>query len=176
MAAVNGVVEKIKAFPQKLGKLKYPALILLLGLMLMLLPERTAKTPAEETQPAESEPSLAIEERRLETLLSKVQGAGTVEVMLSLKSGESVAYQTDTSLQTQNGEQESARQESTTVLRSAGSGSQQPLVRQVDGPVYLGAIILCQGADSPGVRLALVEAVSSITGLGADQITVVKMK
>lgn len=43
-------------------------------------------------------------------------------------------------------------------------------------PTYQGAIVVCQGADDPGVKLALVQAVASVTGLGTDQITVVKMR
>ena len=43
-------------------------------------------------------------------------------------------------------------------------------------PTYLGAVIVCQGGDSPTVKLAIVEAVSNATGLSADKITVLKMK
>ena len=40
----------------------------------------------------------------------------------------------------------------------------------------VGAIIVCQGGDSPTVRLNIVEAVSNVTGIGSDRITVLKMK
>ena len=50
------------------------------------------------------------------------------------------------------------------------------MVRTIVPPVYLGAIIVCQGGDSPAVRLAVVEAVSNVTGIGSDRITVEKMK
>ena len=36
-------------------------------------------------------------------------------------------------------------------------------------------VVLCQGADAPSVKLAIVEAVRCVTGLGADQISVQKM-
>jgi hypothetical protein len=42
--------------------------------------------------------------------------------------------------------------------------------------VYQGAVVLCQGAADAAVRLAVVEAVSKATGLGADKICVLKMK
>ena len=41
-------------------------------------------------------------------------------------------------------------------------------------PVYLGAVVVCQGAGSGGVRLAVTEAVAALTGLPADRITVVQ--
>jgi len=49
-------------------------------------------------------------------------------------------------------------------------------VQQVNPPTYLGAVIVCQGADSASVRLAIVSAVGSVTGLSTDKITVLKMK
>jgi stage III sporulation protein AG len=36
--------------------------------------------------------------------------------------------------------------------------------------------VICQGAADPAVRLAVVEAVADATGLGADRISVLKMK
>jgi len=142
----------------------------------MLLPGKPQKQVIPEATEAavEKENSLETTEERLSHLLSKIQGAGNVEVMLSLRTGEQIEYQTDTSQQTEEGGQQ--RQESSTVLYSSGSGTQSALVRQVEAPVYQGALVVCQGADDPAVKLAIVEAVSSITGLGSDQITVVKMK
>ena len=50
------------------------------------------------------------------------------------------------------------------------------LIKQVNPQKYLGAIVVCQGADSPSVRLAITQAVSRIIGLSADKICVLKMK
>ena len=50
------------------------------------------------------------------------------------------------------------------------------MVRQILSPEYLGAVVVCQGANDVQVRLAVVEAVSKVTGLGADKISVLKMK
>ena len=54
--------------------------------------------------------------------------------------------------------------------------SEKGLVRQINPPEYLGAVVLCQGADNAAVKLAIVEAVSKATGLSTDRITVLKMK
>ena len=173
------VWNKLTRLTQKLGKFKYPVLILLLGVLLLLLPRQKQQpaAPEETTAPVEAQSSLGVEETRLANLLSRIQGAGAVEVMLSLKSGEQVQYQTDTQRQTDSGgTEESLRQEDNTVLYATGSGSQSALVQQVTAPTYQGAIVVCQGADDPAVKLALVQAVASVTGLGADQITVVIMK
>lgn len=177
MVAMSALTERLSQLPKKLGKFKYPVLILLLGLILLLLPGKSQKPAAaamsDEPEQQESG-SLAITEERLSGLLSKVQGAGRVEVMLSLRTGEQTEYQMDTnSREEQEGPQQ---QENSTVLYNSGNGTQSALVRRVEAPVYQGAIVLCQGADNPSVKLAIVEAVASVTGLGTDQITVVKMK
>ena len=39
-----------------------------------------------------------------------------------------------------------------------------------------GAVVVCDGADAPSVRLYVTNAVMSYTGLGSDRISVVKMK
>ena len=105
------VWETLRRLPQRLGKFKYPVLILLLGVLLLLLPRPSGReAEPEATAPAVEERStLAVEETRLANLLSRIQGAGAVEVMLSLKSGEQIHYQTDTQLQTGGSTEESLR-------------------------------------------------------------------
>ncbi len=38
-----------------------------------------------------------------------------------------------------------------------------------------GAAVVCQGADSPSVRLEITRALGCYTGLGADKIVIIKM-
>lgn len=172
------ISEGISKLSSRFHKMKYPLLILLLGTFLMLLP---GKQNAEETQEpaasAESVDPVSDCEARLEEILSEIQGAGKVSVMLTVKSGERTIYQQDTDLDTdQSGSGESRRAQNSTVLISHGSGNEEAVVTQVVGPEYRGAVVVCGGADNARVKLAIVQAVSSVTGLGADQITVLKMK
>ena len=39
-----------------------------------------------------------------------------------------------------------------------------------------GCVVVCEGADSPEVRLEVTNAVAAYTGLGSDKISVMKMK
>lgn len=145
---------------QWLKKYRYVLLILFVGLIFMLLPEsaqEAADIPAvQPTQPEDME-------MRLEQILSRIQGAGEVAVMLTESAGEQIIYQSD------DGGAE-------TVLITTADRSEQGLIRSREPPEYMGAIIVCTGADSAAVRLALVEAVANVTGLGTDRITVLKMK
>ena len=147
------------------AKYKYPILVLLVGLGLLLLPDREA-SPAPMPQETVSEVSL---ERRLEELLSQVQGAGQVRVLLTEDTGRETVYQTDI-----QSDSDSHRSEDT-VLVEDSSRHETGLVRRTMEPRYRGAVILCQGADIPGVKLAIVEAVRCVTGLGADEISVQKL-
>ena len=61
-------------------------------------------------------------------------------------------------------------------MLASGSGGEGPLTREVTYTVYQGAVVACQGADSAQVRLEIVRAVASLTGLGSDKITVIKLK
>lgn len=155
-----------------LNKYKYVALVLLLGLVLMAIPARKEKTgEAVQAEPITSEETPVSEE--LAQILSQIQGVGKVKVMLTLASGEETVYQMDEKLSTG---QDSGSTQRDTVIITDSQRSQAGLVCQVNPPKYQGAIIVCQGADSPAVCLAIVEAVSNATGLGADRISVLKMK
>ena len=152
------------------GKYKYPILVVLAGLGLMLLP--LSPEAPEEPAPAavQAEPDL---EQRLEAILSGIQGAGQVRVLLTVEAGRETVYQTDSRAQSDS---DGSDRSDDTVLVEDASRVESGLVRQVLEPRYRGAVVLCQGADAPSVRLAVVEAVRCLTGLGADQISVLKMK
>ena len=155
-----------------LKKYRYAALVLLLGVVLMLIPSGGSSGEAEpvQTEAAQQEQSM---EEQLEELLSQIQGAGKVRVMLSTASGEQILYQTNDDMVT-GSDSSTIRQDTVTVTDS--ERNETGLVKQVIPPTYLGAIVLCQGADNASVRLAIADAVSKITGLGTNQISILKMK
>lgn len=158
--------------PGLIRKYKYAILILLIGVILILLPEGKSNLTQEPVINTETENILSIEEQ-ISQVLSLMKGAGKVRVMLAVASGEETFYQLDeNSSMSEN--TNSIRTETVTV--SDADRRELGLIRQVNPPVYLGAIVVCEGADNPVVRLAVVEAVSDITGLGADRISVLKMK
>ena len=146
-------------------KYRLVLLVLLAGLCLMMIPEQKKKPIMTEL----SQISQVSVEESLAAILSKIKGAGKVEVLLTEYQGKETIYQTD-------GQQsaDSLRQE--TVILSGSDREEEGLVRQVNPPVYLGALIVCQGGDNPTVKLSIVEAVMDITGLSSNQITVLKMK
>ncbi len=151
-----------------LKKYRWPALILGIGLVMLLLPEQTVKDNPEKGIIETADNILSLEEA-LSDILSTVQGAGKVRVLLSVSSGEETLYQSDTS--NTNG----VNEKRDTVIVSDSQRNELGLVKQINPPVYMGAIVVCQGADSAAVRLILTEAVSKVTGLSSDKISILKM-
>lgn len=154
-------------------KYRYVVLILICGLVFMFMPDfHTSKVDiATVNKSVESE--VIPLSRELEEILSYVEGAGAVKVMVTTAQGESISYQTDTENNTSEKEQS---EKSDTVLITGSDKAQSGLISRIDPPRYLGVIVLCQGANSPSVRLAIVDAVAKVTGLGTDCISVLKMK
>ncbi len=175
-------MDKWQELPKKLinflKKYKFAVLVLLLGIALLLLPSGKKAEPKEESKQESSlsdEAYAAQMESRLQEMLAQIQGAGQVRVMLTLQRGSRAEYQTDLQLSS-NEENQQRSEERKTVILSEGSAYDKPAVSAVEYPEFLGALIVCQGAQQAGVKLSIVQAVSALTGLSSDQITVVKMK
>ena len=148
-----------------LGKARYALLLAAIGAAVLLLP--TDKSPpTEQTLPVVQTEDM---EQRLEAILSEVDGAGQVRVMLTTKNDGVTVFQTDT--QSSQGETRSQ-----TVFYKNGANGETALVQSETAPEYLGAVVVCEGAEHAEVRLQLVRAVCALTGLTGNKISVLKMK
>ena len=74
------------------GKYKYPILVVLVGLGLMLLPGRSEPAAPPAVEEASAPDDL---EARLTAILAQIEGAGRVQVLLTEESGRETLYQTD---------------------------------------------------------------------------------
>ena len=154
-------------------KYRYVVLILVIGLVLMLIPtgkNKEIKNEAVSVPVAKTEDTL---QTQLEQLLSNVRGTGAVKVLLSTVEGEYIQYQTDADITNREGD---GTQRMTTVTITDGDRNESGLIKQINPPKYQGAVVVCEGANDPSVRLAVAEAVSKVTGLGLNRISVLKMK
>lgn len=153
---------------KKIGELlknKYMLCIVLVGAVLLLLPTGGGNTggEGEEVMTDIEAPafSLVEQEKKLEDVLKSIEGAGDVTVMLSLKTSVS---------------RELAEDGDELLVVSTGSGTQSAVALSYLYPEYQGAVVVCSGAGDARVKLAVTQAVASVTGLGSDKITVIKMK
>ena len=156
-----------------LKKYKYATLIIVIGLVLLSIPEfRISKTESNPEQNVTMARTNDLEQR-LAAILCLIDGAGDVRVIMSVAAGEEVIYQTN---ENQNSSDSSTNTKIDTVTITSADRSTVGLIKQVNPEVFQGALIVCTGADDPTVRFAIVDAVSKLTGLGANQISVLKMK
>ena len=172
---------------EKIKKNKFVLIVVVVGLILIVLPlgGGSGKTSSADGSAAASESmepdfSLPEQEERMADALSQIDGAGSVTVVLTLKSGVEKVLATDQQTTTKTGGGDTGDNENdsseTTVIISNGSSVQTPIPLKYIYPQYLGALIVAEGADNPTVKLELTQAVSGLLGLGTDKITVIKMK
>ena len=160
---------------------KYVLLVAAAGVALLLWPESPSASlggsAQESAQTAGAEDALREMESAMEDILEKIQGVGQVDVMLTLQSGGELVLAEDSSLRYSGSTQspDDYDRSSQTVTVSGDSG-QDVVVTQEICPQYRGALVVCEGVGSDGVRLQVVEAVSALTGLGSDRIAVVQWR
>lgn len=159
-----------KRLQELFDKYKFVLLIVGVGIILMSIPAKERSDPVV-SDIAEIPSEESIEEQLMQ-ILSQIRGVGKVRVMITEQTGAETVYQVDED-RTEGTESVSIRRE-TVVL--SGSGQHTGLVQTVTPPTYLGAVIVCEGAGSPGIRLAVAEAVSAVTGISTDRISVLEMK
>lgn len=145
-------------------KYQYVLLVVLVGVVLMLIPQ----SPRESQTVTQTEEVVEVDlQMQLAAILGQISGVGKVKVLLTEAAGADTVYQVDTRQNQANAD---------TVIITDRNREETGLVKQIFPPVYRGAVVVCQGADSAGVRLNVVDAVKSVTGLSSDCITVLKMK
>ena len=174
MKGAEATVQAGKKLAGALEKYKFVLLVLLAGILLLVLPLPGGGGAEElpgETSAAGAEFDLDALERRMEEALSRIEGAGEVSVVLTLRSGTRQVLAQDVSSARSQEDQEEDR---TTVVVSAGSGREEAVALQQIYPQFQGALVVCAGGDDPAVQLKLVEAVSALTGLGSDKISICK--
>ena len=123
MKGAEAAVQAGKKLAGALEKYKFVLLVLLAGILLLVLPLPGGGGAEElpgETAAAGAEFDLDALERRMEAALSRIEGAGEVSVVLTLRSGTRQVLAQDVSSARSQEDQEEDR---TTVVVSAGSGS-----------------------------------------------------
>ena len=148
---------------------KFVALILIVGILLMLMPTNFGSSSTDSQAISQNQSEFSNPTDELQTLLSQIRGAGKVRIMLTVAAGEKTLYQT-------NQDQDEKRVQIETVIISDANRNEHGIIQQIIAPQYRGAVVVCQGADDPAVKYAIMEAVKNMTGLGFDRISVLKMK
>lgn len=165
MRVLNLEINKIL---KKYGNTKSLYIIVIIGVVLMLIssgkePQNDTKTPIYEAY---------SDEARLEGILSKIDGAGEVSVMITYYGTATydVAYEKKESHSERA--EEISKSEENSVITKGG----EPLVKGTVYPKAKGVIIIADGAGRIEVKKALTDAATAALDVASHKVCVLEGK
>ncbi len=197
--------ENVTGKLQKIGKDRF-GLLFLAGLLLVFIAmplgeneesknalsaEDDMRQEKQETEIAGGEAeSRSLEEYReklcvqLKNFLQQVDGAGRVEVYITMHSSEEIIlernspYSKRTEEETSQGSERivgELENQSEVVLVEASDGSQKPVIVKEIAPVIEGVAVAAQGGDNEAVKTNITELLMALFGIEEHKIRVVKL-
>lgn len=158
----------------------------LTGLLLLVIalptdPEREVEKPKEQEESEEDRHDAAYEETmetRIKELLTNVNGVGTIDVMVTLASGEEKIIEKDRETSEETGTQgeggTSRKTLSETTVYTGGSGEESPYVTKKMTPEIQGIVVIAEGGGNPVVVEEITEALQALFGIESHKIKVMK--
>lgn len=124
-------------------------------------------------------------EKNLESILSKIEGVGEVNVLISyVESSEIIAMYNENTKNTSTQEEDSGGgtrivneiDTQKDIIYKEENGEKVPITQKVISPKIEGAIITAQGASDATVKSNIIQAVEAVTGIATHKIQVFEMK
>lgn len=178
---IKEITKKLYADKKKLY------IVLVLGIIILIssnLFSQNKESKNGNTADSNIEIDISQEEKRLEKILSKVNGAGKTKVMITYDIGAEKVVAQNTSItknigniqadSTSGGEEKSTSEEKETVMSGSGS-SQTPFVTKEIYPKVRGVVVVSEGADSIEVQYNLKNAVVAVLGVPHYRVEVLQM-
>ena len=139
----------------------------------------------EEVQDTETEKYIAMMEQKVEELLCKMEGAGKVKVIITLRTSVEKIVEKDIPVSRSNTTEEDSQggmrtvntmdTGESTVYSTAGNASQPYVVKTVS-PEVEGVLVLAEGAGNGTVSRDLSDAIQVLFGIEAHRVKIVKME
>ena len=112
-------------------------------------------------------------EQRLESLLSQIDGAGKVKVMVSLDGSPELVYASDTdSKTTTNSNGTTVTSNSSSLILVSQSGKNDALILKENLPSVKGVIVVSSGASNIGVKMDILNSISTLLDISSDKIQI----
>lgn len=116
-------------------------------------------------------------EQRLADLLSKVEGAGDVSVMVYADAGSEMIPAYNNEQDTRNDEKRDGKTMETSENRQlALSGKDEPVILKVIIPQIKGVVVVAEGADDILIKAQLNDAVCTLLGIPEHRVQILKHK
>ncbi len=176
----NSEKPKIAGIMEKIKNIKHIEVIIAICLIVAVIgiylsgTEKNTKTNTEEK--TVSQTNTDVYEEKLKAVLSEINGAGKVDVMITYNSSSEIitANTTTVSSDKTNSSDRSAESKNETVspVLINQSGTTTPLIVKEILPDVKGVIVIAEGADDIKVRLNLVNAVCTALAVDADKVEI----
>ena len=169
-------MKKLPKFSEKLKKDKKLLLTVaagILGIVFIVISEFIPKSSYKKAETGEQNKNSVSSyeetlEKRLESIISSVDGAGRVQVMVTLDTSEQTQYAKDEKENSKSGDKSSEK-----------SYEKKYVLTDDDGGGVLkttGVIVVCDGGDNAAVKNGITSAVRAALSVDSNKITVLKMK
>lgn len=176
---MNNVLKKLKTF--NIGKKNIVLIISAVAMLLVaVLSELSGSLQAtnslNEDGSVNSQKYIEQTEKELEVILEKINGAGKVEVMLTLESSYENVFAKGYSTKEDKGETDEKKelQEEYIIIKN-GSSNEECLVVKVYEPAIKGVAVVAQGADNIKVKNAITQTVCALFNISSARVSVEKM-
>ena len=173
------MMDKFKALYDRIKKVKHIHIYLAIGLALIIAiiyfssvfnGQKESSSTKDDNINQEFSSSLEYVdylENKLENVLTKVKGAGYVEVIVTLEKGFEYVYATEEEIK----ELASGGSVTTTKVVLVNG---QPVLEEEIFPSIKGIVVVSQGAEDVGVRLNLLSALQTVVSVDSSKITILE--
>ena len=109
-------------------------------------------------------------ESKLKSILSNVNGAGNVEVMISVDGSSEIQFATDETITT-NGQ---TTEKTINIVFVTKDGVNQPIITSEKLPKINGVVVVSSGAKNTKVKLQLMSAIQTLINIDCDKIQILE--
>ncbi|WP_060795219.1 stage III sporulation protein AG [Clostridium perfringens] len=125
------------------------------------------------------------QEKDLERILGKINGVGSVDVVINFQSSEVKVPAVDNSSQKSTTEEtdseggtrvNSQETDGDKIVMSNSSNGSEPVILKTEKPEVLGVMVVAEGAEDSKIKYEITKAISSLYNISVDKVNVLAMK
>ena len=125
------------------------------------------------------------QEKDLERILGKINGVGSVDVLINFQSSEVKVPAVDNSSQKSTTEEtdseggtrvNSQETDGDKIVMSNSSNGSEPVILKTEKPEVLGVMVVAEGAEDSKIKYEITKAISSLYNISVDKVNVLAMK